>query len=391
MANHNALLSKHLQYSKKNATYTSKSTQNGIIQIVGQYIRKDILKGLQGRGFYSIIADEVTDKFANQEVLALCLRFLDDTQPNPIIREEFFEFVHLQRTTGEAISSKIIDILRDNEIPIDKMRGQAYDGAAAMSSEKQGVQGRIKAMNKLALYTHCKSHVLNLSIAHACKLPLVRNMVDGINSTYIFFESSPKRQQYFEDVLSHQETESSRTKLLGLCKTRWVERHTCFNSFYSMYDSIVKCLQYMLNPTLDDHLQVSWTWDAQTKITAQGLLSTMTSFQFLVTFICVKAVLETVRPLASKLQKRDLDLFEAANLIDDRIQRVKEMRSEIDTEFGNWYDDSKRIADELDIEVKKPRMCNRQAHRSNVNSSADPCEYYKTNIAIPFWIICCWN
>ena len=28
LANHNALLSKHLQYSKKNATYTSKSTQN---------------------------------------------------------------------------------------------------------------------------------------------------------------------------------------------------------------------------------------------------------------------------------------------------------------------------------------------------------------------------
>jgi hypothetical protein len=43
--------------------------------------------------FYSIIADEVTDRYANQEVLTLCLMFLDETASEPIIHEEFFDFV----------------------------------------------------------------------------------------------------------------------------------------------------------------------------------------------------------------------------------------------------------------------------------------------------------
>ena len=47
-------------------------------------------------------------------------------------------------------------------------RGQAYDGASAMSSEACGVQGRMRRIAPMALYTHCNSHVLNLSVAAAC-------------------------------------------------------------------------------------------------------------------------------------------------------------------------------------------------------------------------------
>ena len=128
-----------------------------------------------------------------------------------------------------------------------------------------GCQGLIKSLNNLAIYTHCRScssHVLNLSIAHACMLPLVRNMIDGINSTFLFFDSSPKRQRYFEHVLAHNTMETARKKLLGLCKTRWVERHTCYDTFYSMYTAIVQCLNYMIDPSMDENLDSDWTWDA---------------------------------------------------------------------------------------------------------------------------------
>ena len=74
-----------------------------------------------------------------------------------------------------------------------KARGQAYDGASAMSSNISGV---IPELAPLAVYTHCRSHVLNLSIAATCQLPEVRNMIDGINSTFLFFHNSPKRQKF---------------------------------------------------------------------------------------------------------------------------------------------------------------------------------------------------
>ena len=121
---------------------------------------------------------------------------------------------------------------------------------------------------------------------------------------------------------------------------------------------------------------------ATQKDLALSLLTKITSFQFLITFVCVKS--ETIRPLASKLQQRDPDLFEAVNLIDERIQRVKEMRSEIVSEFNTWYEDSERIANELDIEVTMHRVCGRQTQRPNANRCANPCEYFRTNVAIPF-------
>ena len=69
----------------------------------------------------------------------------------------------------------------------------------------------------------------------------------------------------------------------------------------------------------------------------------------------VIAILETVRPLATKLQKRDLDVYEARNLVTDRVDRVKEMRVGVDEEFETWYTDGKRIADQLQIEEKVPK------------------------------------
>ena len=125
-------------------------------------------------------------------------------------------------------------------------------------------------------------------------------MIDGVNATFVFFNVLPERQRFFEHVLQHHGPESKRNKLLDLCKTRWVECHTCYDVFYSMYTAIVECLQLIVNPAieLEETTQDGWSWDAQTKITAQGLLATLMSYQFLVMFICLGAVLQAVKPLA---------------------------------------------------------------------------------------------
>ena len=47
----------------------------------------------------------------------------------------------------------------------------------------------------------CLSHVLNLSMEACCKLPEIQNMTDGINSLFLFFDHSPKRQRILELVL----------------------------------------------------------------------------------------------------------------------------------------------------------------------------------------------
>ena len=136
---------------------------------------------------FTIIADKSTDPHSNQEILSLCLRFVDQSSPNDV-KECLTNFMHLERTNATMISRKILKSLSDPSISLDpsNIRGQAYDGASVMSSGKEGVQAKIKEISPLALFTHCYAHCLNLSIAASCKLSEVRNLIGLINEAYLF-------------------------------------------------------------------------------------------------------------------------------------------------------------------------------------------------------------
>ena len=60
------------------------------------------------------------------------------------ISEVFVDYVHLERTTVKAIADAIVKSLHDMGFDIENIRGQGYDGASAMSSSIQGVNGRIR-------------------------------------------------------------------------------------------------------------------------------------------------------------------------------------------------------------------------------------------------------
>eukprot|EP00731_Ephydatia_muelleri_P026680 Em0018g780a len=100
-----------------------------------------IVQEIKTAKFYSILADEVTSH--NTEHLALCTRFVDAKGD---IREEFMTFLSLERLTGRYIAEKIIEFLKDNDLNVENIRGQGYDGASNMSSERVGVQAQINAL-----------------------------------------------------------------------------------------------------------------------------------------------------------------------------------------------------------------------------------------------------
>ena len=65
-------------------------------------------------------------------------------------------------------------------------------------------------------------------------------------------------------------------------------------------------------------------------VKAQGLLTSLTSSHIIIAFTITKNVLENVRPMASKLQKRDLDIYQAYSMIDQTRERMATMRQKID-------------------------------------------------------------
>ena len=83
----------------------------------------------------------------------------------------------------------------------------------------------------------------------------------------------------------------------------------------------------------------SWSWDRETKVKAQGLKAALTSFQTLAVFLITKNILDEVKTLASNLQKRDQDIYEACKTVHVTIESLKTLRVKIDTIFTSWYDE----------------------------------------------------
>ena len=70
-----------------------------------------------------------------------------------------------------AIAKAIMDELRRVDIDATYMIGQGYDGASSMSGSVLGVQACIRQVCPSAVYVHCASHCLNLTISRSCDIP----------------------------------------------------------------------------------------------------------------------------------------------------------------------------------------------------------------------------
>lgn len=66
------------------------------------------------------------------------------------------------------MAGKILEVVEKVGLSMTNCVGQAYDGASNMSGYKSGCAALISKKYPLAVYSHCKSHVLNLALVKAC-------------------------------------------------------------------------------------------------------------------------------------------------------------------------------------------------------------------------------
>ena len=201
-----------------------------MIEVIAKHIlQRRIVEEVQEAGFHSISAEEVTA--SNDEILSGCLRFVDQKCD---IREEFLEFIGLDRITGVEIGSTLTKFYENAGIEIKECRGQCYDGVPNMQSEKKRAAKVILEKSPNAAATHCCSHNLNFCLSASCKLEEIDNVLEQYKSITIFFNSSPKREKLLEFVVSTQGNINAerRKVLIGMCKTRWSGRDIAYEHFY---------------------------------------------------------------------------------------------------------------------------------------------------------------
>ncbi|CAM4782204.1 unnamed protein product [Rotaria magnacalcarata] len=138
-------LQKHLNHHQKNATYLGWQTQNELVKICAMLIKNKLLNEvISTEKFYAIIADETADISA------------------------------LSDTTAAGIAKAITTFIQASGLKIEKIRGQGYDGANVVAGRLGGVQKLIRDIVPRANYVHCSNHSLDLVLAVACKLQLIK-------------------------------------------------------------------------------------------------------------------------------------------------------------------------------------------------------------------------
>ena len=338
------------------------------------------MEEIKQSNFYSVLADEVTSH--NIEHLALCARFVDQDKN---VREEFLAFLPLQRITGQYIADEIISFLSSKAIPLANIRGQGYDGAANMASNRVGEQKRIKEISPLATYVHCSGHCLNLVITKCCSIPDVRNVIDRLQHCCRFFLNSPKHSGLLELIVTAKVQNSVKRKpLLDLCKTRWAERHSAYQHFYQAFIYTVEALEVIgYKRHLDKYGDVYSDWDPANRTEAQQLVASITAFTFIIGFMTVYQYLSHLAGITCKLQQEACDIVEAHKLIATVTATYKDERNNVDSAFTSIFDQSERMADAVGTSAVMPRIAAQQLYRSNPESSG-PLLYFKRSLAIPY-------
>ena len=179
-----------MQSCGKNATYISKSSQNDLLECMGDAIRESIVEEVKDSLYFAIVADEVTD-ISGWEQLGVAIRFVKNGLPV----EKLIKFVACESIKGKDLCKSLLDTLQTLGLDVKFCRAQGCDGASNMSGWFNGCQALFLESPPLARYFHCGSHQLNLVLSKSASLPVVHAMVCDLNSLGLIFKFSPKRKR----------------------------------------------------------------------------------------------------------------------------------------------------------------------------------------------------
>ena len=120
------------------------------------YMLRKIIKSLEQTPFITLMVDKTTD-ISNKEWAMFCLRLVDYEFE---VHKEFIGLHIIDSTDASHIFAVIKAVLTQLHIPMNKIRGQCYDKATAMTGTRSGVAKLVLAEEARAIYTQCQTSSL---------------------------------------------------------------------------------------------------------------------------------------------------------------------------------------------------------------------------------------
>ena len=138
----------------------------------------------------------------------------------------------------------------------------------------------------------------------------------------------------------------------------------------SAFESIVDIKLYLdLYAHLETEINEKWYWDQEPESKAQGLFSSCRRFDRLVVFAILFNGLGPLKPLVTKLQKRNQDIYQAPHMTDQAISDLKDTKRDTENKFKEWFKFSTGMAASVDVEPEKSRTLELEFFNDNVPST----------------------
>lgn len=347
----------HLENSSR-IKYLSPATQNEIIAIIGNKVRRTIIDQIIQSKYYSMILDCTSD-VSRQEQMTFVIRYVyfDINIRRYEIKESFIEFLNVSETTGQAMADITVGNLTKHTIEVNNMRGQGYDNGASMKGKHIGVQAQIKSINPLAVYIPCSNHTLNLSLNDASSASIqVCGFFATVQKIYTFLSASTHRW----DVLKKHCTLLHDLVPKAISTTRWSARVNAIKPLRRNLDKIVAAL---------DEISDSESFDTDVRYDAECFIGFI-DFKFICSVCIWYPILENVDRVSKLMQRIDMNLSGVETLLADIREFLVEYK---ESGYERAIADATEIANEMEIPANFV-----QTRRGRPrNEPVDPEELYK--------------
>ncbi|XP_024318915.1 zinc finger MYM-type protein 1-like isoform X1 [Brachypodium distachyon] len=262
--------------------------------------------------------------------MALVIRFVNK---EGFIKERFLDVIHVKDTVASTLKDAICAILVDNNLNVQDIRGQGYDGASNMRGEWNGLKALILNECPYAYYVHCMAHQLQLALVAASReVPDVHNFFQHANFIINVVSASSKRN---DELLAKQAIEIAREIELGELDTgkganqigslqrpgdtRWSSHFKSIHSLRKMFGATIAVLR---------SIATDRSVSQYSRGDAAGALKIIISFDFVFILHLMEKIMKITDVLCQILQKKSVDILNALNSVSNTKALIGKLRED---------------------------------------------------------------
>ena len=317
---------------KRKTNFSTPQVQNELLLLMSKSVQRQLANEINQASSYSVMVDETTD-VTNKTQAVFCFRFVQNLVPH----EHFLGLYEISDTSAHTLFTTLKDVLLQLNIPLQKCRGQCYDGAAAMSGKRAGLKTKLQEENPKAVYIHCYAHTLQLAVQDSCRsVKLFSDALDLASEVVKLIKCSPKREAEFRSLKALSTSESS-INIRTLCPTRWTVRAACFESIIKNYSTLLELFEECLAGKLE----------AEVKSRIIGVMAQMKSFNSYFGLQLSFKLFQHTDNLSKALQHADLSAGDGVELADAVVKLLDDMRT-ADT-FNTFFSSVKQLGHDLGL------------------------------------------